>query len=1203
MSKFFKNRNDFRSGPDRRELLKLLMGGFAGTGLASQLAAAPSNAGHPQPKPLGLSANTSAVLQWNVPASVTNAISLSGALSNGRLIIAPAIDGHIAIFDAQQGAALTPPSRNILGLRQALVLNGVTYLSGVSLDAVDYANPTSPVINVIVASTSSFACLCGSGVAYAELLNGAYAINCIDPATKESLWAAPYATGVANAGTLLPAPVASGHILAMALPGYGIVALDAATGAFLWKFSLNLSVIDISAGMGLCISGTTLLFNTSEGSTLYAVDLTTGQLLWTWQSPAGAISAPNTYNGIAYLGDSSGNINLIQVAAGASVAPGKSLLPISTKDGELTKAPILIEDGVGYVGGASYVHAIDLVSGNGQSLQYPATSPTLLAVENGVVYFLNTVAEAGGKNSAYVGALNKGGQLHQFFCESSLMAGDYTASTSTSSAYQPASPTYQTHIQLLDENAVPRAAKSIRIWATEDVSVGTPGGATVSIGPSTATWVQTDAMGELYISTAAADIHCPALYLWGNFMDKGEVMVIYPDHPSLTALSAKTGSDYKSATGFDGATTLLPGDYPAASASGLASTVTNTLGLVTSSGGASVEGTLSFRSSRSRHSAVRIPKHPDPGIELDAEASAPPYIAYPNTMKNMRYQAPGGAPDRPFVPGAVSTVWSTTFNSDGTLTYTPGGSLSSTPAGRGLRPLAAAADDFDAFVHDVVKGSTKITHMVYNGASTLAHDIEVVGGRIYHVVADTVEKAVSVVIGILKTVISDIVKVVEWVCWLFDWTDILNIKDQIKSKIQTNITQLSSWATSQQQRQYADVHSALQQLDPGAIAISQSNLGSDTIQSKQVNQNDPQSSYGASGAQSYTPTRSMQSKVTNNSGQGSADDPSSDPTLIKVFDSFCQSVESKLSSDFKNLVGDMETFITNFRSLMHDPGQFVHSEMTDLIQFSRDLIKTIIDFADALVESFLQSLVLILDALMALATRPIRIPVVSDLWKLISGGAQLTILDLCALLIAIPTTIVQKAIQSASTAALSVETSNPPVLNENVGYTFALGTYAVLDSMTDLLDFEALSVIGGVSYGTSLIVQGLNFPTAALSSSGTPSLILYAFSFVPLVLTAVDMTLSKVAPERKKSFQGLSLTAQAAYGTIMIGMVSSFAPTNPLVDGNKHEGLAAGIIGSVPYLFKILGNGEALSPQRVVLSALDAACDVTVGGLTIAQWT
>ncbi len=356
----------------------------------------------------------------------------------------------------------------------------------------------------------------------------------------------------------------------------------------------------------------------------------------------------------------------------------------------------------------------------------------LNGVENGIAYF----SYNSGARSA---AVDIGQQLHEFFCESQLMADDYVAS-GQSAGYQPANPSYRTHVRLLDPDSNPRINKSVKVWASDSVAI-TSSGNSYTLGPNSAAWLMTDSSGELEIIATAQEHLNSGLIPLGHLHGPGRAIVIYPDHSALTKLSSANDGEWAQGKTFDGNDLLANPD----GSSALASTVRNTLG------GVAQSLTLTRTQNAVRHRRRQRSTHP-----LGGSADPSTYIAFPHF--HAQYGVPvDGWKHGPRLRPKQHSELVYGDHPDGT---------DELPARHGPLNLQAVATlDFSTFVQNVARGASKVARVVVNTADAVYHTITDDLGRIYRFAVDTVEKAIAVVSSILKTVLKDIVKAVEWLSW------------------------------------------------------------------------------------------------------------------------------------------------------------------------------------------------------------------------------------------------------------------------------------------------------------------------------------------------------------------------------------------------------------------------------------------------------
>lgn len=1150
---------DDTSFPTRRDLMKWLSSGI-GAASVSPLAAQ-----NPKTRPAasggGFHADDPPVKIWDVPAPQTSSGGVGESVFlNGQIAYsASTFGGKLVLQDVQTGASsFSSPAYLFVGNPAAVgsqiyVIIG-RVLQGFFLQRYD---PSTQTLTTVY--TPNNLALLGTNGRYLYFVENKQNLNylaCFDPVTEQIVFSS-YSDTMVSAGS---PPVAADNVIVYGMIDR-LIAVDP-TGQILWTFQHPQN--DSNVLYTLAAADGNVFF--TVGNTLYAVDLTDGTLAWEWTG-ASALGNPVAYGGVVFVGDAAGNFNAIQSAAGGAVAPGKAAWPALPAGGNLT-GPIFIEDGIAYFAN-TVLNAVDLSTSPPRMITYALSGPVsvLNGVENGVAYLSYS-------SNSRVAAVDIGHQLHEFFCDSQLMAEDYTAAPDQAAGYQPANPSYRTHVRLLDPNGNPRVNKSVKVWASDSVTI-TSGRDTFTLGPAASAWLSTDSAGEIEIVSTATDISTPALYVWGTFMDPGEAIVIYPDHRSLTSLAGVQGSALAQAKAFDGSDLLA--DKSGSEA--LASIVRNTLGGVAQS----VERTRTERAGSPGPRTAR---------RLQGVPAVDTYIAFPGSTPNMLYQATAGSTDRVYIRGSLPN-W--------TAGIVPGGSVIFGPGSPAPALIEATSLDFGAFLQNVARGARAVVLIVANTTDAVYHTITDDLGFVYHFAIDTVEKAIAVVSAVLKTIVKDVLKAVEWLSWLFNWSDILDTKNQIKSALTANVGKLKDWLAVQQS-DFGSLHNLVQTLtasnggDTAAKAVS-----GVTFQSVQVQGNNPQVAWGAGGAQAFTPSKALLSKVTLNAGQGSVttlltsgitDD------IVNAAQTFLQTIEAKLASDFASLGGDLEKIAGDFTLLMTDPGEFVKHGIADLIQLIKDVGKTFLDLVDAVIESFISGLTQILDGILSLAATPIQIPVVSDLWRVISRDS-LTVLDVCALLAAVPVTLVEKALSGLGAETLP---GAAPPLNRNIAFVFAASFSLVFDALNDLFDFPDTGTEAYIIFGLGLLTQGMNFPDDEIGNPDNAQIFLYAVSWFPVALSAFLFAASKSNPALKKKVSDGLPVIYFAYGCLQVILATWIGVFDPEYAGPKNLGMIAGIFAGIPLLAKVEATGEALSARRIAVSTIDGVFEATSLGLTAASW-
>ena len=348
----------------------------------------------------------------------------------------------------------------------------------------------------------------------------------------------------------------------VALAGSTVVA---SFGAYLAAFDIssgtptplwNIRSLDGNDVLGLSADSANAYVAFQNSVNAYSLADNTSPSPWAAPYSSSQPGNPVCYNNVVYFGDGSGNFIALDTASGQ-------------KEWELSlgsaanNAPIIVEDGIAYVATLSTINAINL--SDYSNFTYTSDQVQLLGVENGIAFLLGI--QGNNSNTNLLG-VNLGLQAHGFAAESTLLADSVVSSTSS----QPASPAYRTVIQLLDPNKNPRAFISVKLWASDDVTINSGGtsigltGSTDGTAGNSFLWLTTDASGTLYFASQAIDVSSPALYLWASFMDTQEAMVVYPDQDTLTTLSTVTAATFTNQTTFDGSPLLTSKADPAQAA-------------------------------------------------------------------------------------------------------------------------------------------------------------------------------------------------------------------------------------------------------------------------------------------------------------------------------------------------------------------------------------------------------------------------------------------------------------------------------------------------------------------------------------------------------------------------------------------------------------------------------------------------------------
>jgi phage-related protein len=1042
--------------------------------------------------------------------------------------------------------------------------------------------------------------------------NNLYCIPLADPMT--------YAVDITLGGSATGNLVLAGGMLLVTTSDGTLHAYAAKTRVLLWQISVGSSISGVAVSSNtIYVSANGLLgaYSLVDGSSIFSGSVAVGPVTagggsvfitstdgihsysmpasgsgwtanWTYSFAGTGTLSATLYNGYLYALDGSGSLHEILIAP--SQTPGqanRAPLPLGS-DIDHTQ-PLLFEDGVVYAasaGGTSNLTIYPMVLATGATSAYPTNvAGRFLGVENGTCFFTHN-------NGGSVAGVALNPQVNGFFAESELMADDYPGGTVKAQGTS-----FRTHVCLYDANNNPRTNKAVKIWANEPVTLSIdstiPGGQPTTValtgGPQSAYWTTTDSAGELSIVCVADNVTCPAIFMWGSFMYQvnGEYMVLYPDQDAVTQLSTKSASDLTSATAYDNSS-LLQTQYQG-NAADIARHIQNTL-----TGAASVS--LSSLGVALTARPPSTPGHRQPPLlQFDPNK----YVAYPGSSPNLASQTN-------YVQNVAKTYRQF---SPSTANYPNGYNVSLSSAGTvQAQLLGIHLGSFTDLIKNVVKGVQKVISVVVSVVNDVVTHVINVAEGFYQFVVNTVEAAAASVAAVLATVANGIKSAYEWLSYLFDWQSFLNTQQQIVTLIQTRMSNYIGWIATIDATTIAQVHTTFTSLEgtiTGYIDNFITQLGNDSLQSQQSNNNNPQTAYGAKGAKSYSQSKWMTSKVQNNIGgattPASAAADSSDPAadIYSAFTELFTSIGNTLAeSNFTHIPGDLKKIFDSFQLLWKDPAEFVTKSFAAILGIVRDLVVGFLQLVDAVIENILAVIPKILTAISDMITAEINVPIISELFSAIGAG-QLSMLNLVALVAAIPATIIGK-VAGVSSAAGAPEPIGRIVLGSIIG--FAGLFYSILDSVSDN---QNLPNSGPVAY-TNMALSAIAFFVATPLDSKPTDIFGYVFYLLQassLVLSGIAIAVDFKAPKPiAEAFSNVTLPSiNSFYGTMMVPFSLGMGLGYPSTFGGLT--MISNIFSYIPYIGKQLATGPAFSfpdaLQRGVPTVLDALGDTTSAILNI----
>ncbi len=776
--------------------------------------------------------------------------------------------------------------------------------------------------------------------------------------------------------------------------------------------------------------------------------------------------------------------------------------------GDLSQSTLYVADGFAYISDASSrVYAIELSSRGVTPVAYNAQlADALLGEENGICYILSK----GVDGYQHLVAVDMRQAIHGFSADSTLMADDYQDDGNGNP--RPATPVYRTIVTLLDEGNCPRANTAVRVWATDTCSF-TDDVQTYSISPTQYAWLQTDDSGQLSLAVTADDVSCPAIFLWAGFMAQGEAIAIYPDHKTVNTLSQTSASALSSATTFSGCSMLAGpatsngscGTAPTQDTTAVANTIRNTMGtgVAQSLSLLRENNRKKWRRSLGNASALRR------SASYAAANGVDPYIQYPNSNQNLVHvpdTTVDSATDRPFVlQGATSFA----------LSIDPETNVVSFQSNPIVNPLDARQVRARAISDPKLVGS--VLSDLKHAVKTLGHKIKsivcTVGSDIRHVITTTVETlaplvitaiehAIEVVSCFFLSVISDIKNAVEWLSYVFNWDAIKQTHAQIKNQVISAGTAIRSWVNTNS----ANGAAALHQLFQGAKATIASDLGTvagrftGSIAANQPNGGDTSTIYNYNGAGSQASASSLQSKFKANAGTGQvtassgglllAGPTAASTSFLSDFVTLTETLATSLEPYAADFGTQFERLIDDFKTNLSEPKKLLATGLGDVILMLNDIAQILLTAIDVILESLLNAVAGFVDAMISDIQTGLQIPILSPLFKLIFK-TDLTMLDLLCWLIAVPTSIISRAINGSPTGAAPSLFAIGGLIAQVIG--------AVIDAGSDIKGRSATSTLAFADWVCGFVALCCSLPPT-FASSTLPGDVGFVLWLIPTIL-------------------------------------------------------------------------------------------------------
>jgi len=558
---------------------------------------------------------------------------------------------------------------------------------------------------------------------------------------------------------------------------------------------------------------------------------------------------------------------------------------------------------------------------------------------------------------------------------------------------------------------------------------------------------------------------------------------------------------------------------------------------------------------------------------------------------------------------------------DSSAVFTPQSSAekvrqASSAAREKLRPGAPefSFGDITDFVSNVVNGAEQALHTAWSDAEGEIQATIQTLKETYQFTVHTVEDAAHVVLGILKSVLQNVENAIELIIealsWLFAWEDILATHSHIKGLINNAFSQLPGLirqVEAETDSFFDDLRTEIDgDLNSLIDQISGTTLGG-TVQ----NYSDPTQPYSV-GADNYNVQgnwlfhRAMTAMLGTNGSvtvgtpsmgmakAGLATQQDFEAALLKFLETVGQAAIA-ISEDFIQLITNA---VNEAVKLISDPASIRSTQLATLLSAIRNLADNLVQLGKAAADAFFTLLTDVADAVQDALNTSIDIPIVSWLYQLITGD-PLTILDLFCLIVAVPVTVVYKAIAGSapfSSATVHKQIHIGPVfpIVQSMILCFNSFVYAFVDAVSNGLGNNSPGFLNYVSGVLLAIGQGAAIPIGYSGGKMRDYLLLWIYEWFPTFWSVHcgfesgkgNQTSALVMP-----FHGVGTA-------IWNGAYAIKYPSDFFDSGIKLTQNELGALSTISGVLKISSNEEVLA----VLVVVGLFCDTTNAAIEVKYW-
>lgn len=324
-----------------------------------------------------------------------------------------------------------------------------------------------------------------------------------------------------------------------------------------------------------------------------------------------------------------------------------------------------------------------------------------------------------------------------------------------------------------------------------------------------------------------------------------------------------------------------------------------------------------------------------------------------------------------------------------------------------------AGDEVKAFFGDVLQallhGLEQIGDFFVNVANEVATFTIKLAEGLYTVILDTVEKVMQVMSWLLQQLEIGLEKLIDWLGFIFGWDDILKAHRIIVNATTKSLEYAEAQVANAETVVagfFTQLRSSFDSLQPPtgpnatSSVLSQTNNPTPTFPASESSQAD----YVRSPGGSFASYHLQHSGVLNATARPTTTAPPTGNALVDTFTQVLEPVVKDVGQTFENMFVDLrDGFLSGTLTPTTALAMVKTDAVSGMLNTAEDAAEGLLTVADDLITS-LQSTI----------TTAWDIPFLSPLYKLITKGSDLNLLDAMALLLAIPAVPMYKLVAGKS---------------------------------------------------------------------------------------------------------------------------------------------------------------------------------------------